>query len=130
MSEEKSSKKQKKHYLDNAELEAEIIACMESKIVSEKLGKMFKLIVDNQARSFFWANPDDGEDCKANALMDLCLNFWKYKPGQGQAFAFCSQIAYFGIAGEKRILYPKKYEGTVSLTCIDDNGNNYDMYNL
>lgn len=136
MNDKSSNKKNKKYYLDNNELRDEILRCKESRIASERLGKMFKLIVDNQARSFFWVNPDDGEDCKANALMDLCANFWKFEPvnkktGESfSAFAFCSQIAYFGIAGAKRILYPKKYDGTVSLTCVDDSGNNYDMYNL
>jgi hypothetical protein len=91
---------------------------------------MFQLIVDNVSRSFYWANPDDGEDCKANAVFELCKNFWKYDPENGNAFAFCSQIAYFGIAGTWRILKPKKYEGTISLTCLDVNNNNFDIYSI
>ena len=31
----------KKYYLDNDELKSEILKCKESKVVSEKLGKMF-----------------------------------------------------------------------------------------
>lgn len=124
----KSSKK--KYYMDNQELTEEILKCKESKVVSDKLGRMFLNIVDNVARSFYWENPDDGDDCKANAVFDLCKNFWKYEPSNGNAFAFCTQIAYFGIAGGRRILYPKKYEGTVSITCLDDNGKKFDMYNL
>lgn len=120
----------KKYYLDNEELKAEIIRCKETKVASEKLGQMFMMIVDNVARSFYWANPDDGEDCKCNALFEMCKNFWKYEPENGNAFAYCSQMAYFGLAGAWRILYPKKYDGTISMTCLDSNGNNYDMYNL
>ena len=108
-----------------------MLNCKESKVVSDKLARMFQLIVDNVARSFYWANPDDGEDCKANAVFELCKNFWKYDPENGNAFAFCSQIAYFGIAGTWRILKPKKYDGTISLTCFDVNSNNnFDMYNI
>ena len=120
----------KKNYLDNEELKAEMLKCKDSKIVSDKLARMFQLIVDNVSRSFYWANPDDGEDCKANAVFELCKNFWKYDPENGNAFAFCSQIAYFGIAGTWRILKPKKYEGTISLTCLDVNNNNFDIYSI
>jgi hypothetical protein len=125
-----SKSSSKKYYLDNNELKTEILKCKESKVASEKLGQMFYKIVENVSRSFYWENKDDGDDCKANALYDLCKNFWKYEPETGNAFAFCTQIAYFGIAGGKRILYPKKYEGTISLTCVDDNGNNFEMYNI
>ena len=120
----------KKNYLDNEELKAEMLNCKESKVVSDKLARMFQLIVDNVARSFYWANPDDGEDCKANAVYELCKNFWKYDPENGNAFAFCSQIAYLGIAGTWRILKPKKYDGTISLTCVDVKNNNFDMYKI
>ena len=92
-------------------------------------------IVENIARSFYWSNPDDGMDCKANAVLDLCSNFWKYEPidlngKNNSAFAFCSQIAYFGIAGAHRILHPKKYNGTISLSCLDENGRPFELYNI
>lgn len=108
---------------------------MRKPVVSDRLAKMFQLIVDNIARSFYWSNPDDGEDCKANAVLDLCSCFWKYEPvdvnGRSySAFAFCSQIAYFGIAGAHRILHPKKYNGTISLSCLDENGRPFELYNL
>lgn len=124
------AKKRNKQYLNNEDLKEEIIRCKDSKIVSEKLGKMFQQLVDNVARSFYWENPEDGLDCKSNALLDLCSNFWKYNPENGQAFAFCTQIAYFGIAGAHRILHPKKYDGTISLTCLDSNGKSFDMYGI
>lgn len=128
-------KEKKKKYLNNEDLREEILKCKESKIVSDKLGKMFQLLVENVARSFYWENPDDGLDCKANAVFDLCSNFWKYeqftKDGrENNAFSFCTQIAYFGIAGAHRILHPKKYAGTISLTCLDDNGKSFDIYNI
>lgn len=112
-----------------------LIQQMEKPAASDKLGRMFQLIVDNVSRSFFWANPDDGLDCKANALFDLCSGFWKYEPVDANgkpnnAFAFCTQIAYFGIAGAHRILHPKKYNGTVSISCLDDNGKSFDFYSI
>ena len=108
---------------------------MRKPIVSDKLAKMFQLIVDNIARSFYWSDPEDGNDCKANAILDLCSSFWKYEPvdlngRNNSAFAFCSQIAYFGIAGAYRILYPKKYNGTISISCLDENGKPFDLYNI
>lgn len=108
---------------------------MRKPVVSDKLAKMFQLIVENIARSFYWSNPDDGDDCKANAVLDLCSCFWKYEPVDVNgrtysAFAFCSQIAYFGIAGAHRILHPKKYNGTISISCLDENGKPFDLYNL
>ena len=108
---------------------------MAKPIVSDRLANMFQLIVENIARSFYWANPDDGEDCKANAILDLCSCFWKYEPVDVNgrpysAFAFCSQIAYFGIAGAHRILHPKKYNGTISISCLDENGKPFELYNL
>ena len=108
---------------------------MRKPVVSDKLAKMFQLIVENIARSFYWSNPDDGEDCKANAILDLCSCFWKYEPVDVNgrpysAFAFCSQIAYFGIAGAHRILHPKKYNGTISLSCLDENGKPFELYNI
>ena len=124
------AKKGSNNYLNNEDLKKEILKCKESKIPSEKLGKMFQLLVENVARSFYWENPDDGKDCKSNALLDLCSNFWKYNPDNGNAFAFCTQIAYFGIAGAHRILHPKKYDGTISLTCLDSNGKSFDMYGI
>lgn len=131
-----TKKSKKNYYLNNDELREEILKCKKSKIASDKLGKMFQLIVENVARNFFWPDPDDGLDCKANALFDLCNGFWKYekyntKTGmENSAFAFCTQIAFFGIAGANRILHPKKYEGTISLTCISDNGKNFDIYTI
>ena len=122
--------KRTNNYLNNETLKAEILKCKDSKIASDELGRMFQLLVDNVARSFYWENPDDGQDCKANALLDLCSNFWKYNPENGNAFAFCTQIAYFGIAGAHRILHPKKYDGTISLTCLDSSGKSFEMYNL
>lgn len=112
-----------------------IIKQMAKPIASDKLGKMFQLIVDNVSRSFFWANPDDGLDCRANALLDLCAGFWKFEPVDtngkpNNAFAFCTQIAYFGIAGAHRILHPKKYSGTVSISCLDDNGKSFEFYSI
>lgn len=108
---------------------------MRKPVVSDKLAKMFQLIVENIARSFYWSDPEDGNDCKANAVLDLCSNFWKYEPidlngRNNSAFAFCSQIAYFGIAGAHRILHPKKYNGTISISCLDENGKPFDLYNL
>ena len=108
---------------------------MRKPVVSDKLAKMFQLMVENISRSFYWSNPDDGLDCKANAVLDLCSNFWKYEPidlngRSNSAFAFCSQIAYFGIAGAHRILHPKKYNGTISISCLDENGKPFDLYNL
>ena len=93
------------------------------------------IIVENISRSFYWSNPDDGLDCKANAVLDLCSCFWKYEPVDVNgrpysAFAFCSQIAYFGIAGAHRILHPKKYNGTISISCLDENGKPFDLYNI
>ena len=38
---------------------------MAKPVVSDKLAKMFQLIVENIARSFYWSNPDDGEDCNS-----------------------------------------------------------------
>ena len=103
--------------------------------ISDRLAKMFQLIVENIARSFYWSNPDDGMDCKANAILDLCSNFWKYEPidlngKNNSAFAFCSHIAYFGIAGAHRILHPKKYNGTISISCLDENGKPFELYNI
>lgn len=108
---------------------------MRKPVVSDRLAKMFQLMVENISRSFYWSNPDDGLDCKANAVLDLCSNFWKYEPidlngRSNSAFAFCSQIAYFGIAGAHRILHPKKYNGTISISCLDENGKTFDLYNL
>ena len=108
---------------------------MEKPVASDKLAKMFQLIVENVSRSFYWANPDDGFDCKANAILDLCSNFWKFEPVDSKgksynAFAFCTQIAYFGIAGAHRILHPKKYMGTISMSCLDENGKTFDLYNI
>ena len=108
---------------------------MRKPVVSDKLAKMFQLIVENIARSFYWSDPEDGQDCKANAVLDLCSNFWKYEPidlngRNNSAFAFCSQIAYFGIAGAHRILHPKKYNGTISISCLDENGKPFDLYNI
>ena len=123
-------KENKKKYLNNEVLKKEILKCKKSKVASEELGKMFQLLVENVSKSFYWENPDDGLDCKANALLDLCSNFWKYNPEHGNAFAFCTQIAYFGIAGAHRILHPKKYDGTISLTYMDENGKNFEMYNI
>jgi hypothetical protein len=108
---------------------------MRKPVVSDKLAKMFQLIVENISRSFYWSNPDAGLDCKANAVLDLCSCFWKYEPVDVNgrpysAFAFCSQIAYFGIAGAHRILHPKKYNGTISISCLDENGKPFDLYNI
>lgn len=108
---------------------------MAKPVVSDNLARMFQLIVNNVAKSFYWANPDDGDDCKSNALLDLCSNFWKFEPVDMNgrlynAFAFCTQIAYFGIAGAHRILHPKKYSGTISMSFLDSNNKSSDLYNI
>ena len=40
-----TKEKKKKYYLNEEDLKEEILRCKESKIVSEKLGKMFQLLV-------------------------------------------------------------------------------------
>ena len=112
-----------KNYINNDELTEELIKSKQLGKVTDKLSKMFIDLANHQADALHYENPDDKKDCIANALFDLCNNYWKYDPEKGNAFSLMSNICYFGLCGAWRMLYPKKTKGTIRLTFIDDNGN-------
>ena len=92
--------------LFSEDLKSEIIKCKESKVVSDKLMRMFQQIVESVSKHYHWANSNEYEICKSNVISELCENFWKYDPydpKNGNAVAFCSQIVFFGFAGACRI---------------------------
>jgi len=84
----------KKHYVRNKDLLPEIIDCREKGIVSDKLGRMLLLIVENYARKYNWANYTFRDDMKGHAMVHLSNAALKFDPARSNnPFAYYTQVA-------------------------------------
>lgn len=117
-------------YIDKDELSEEVINCQKTGVVSDKLAKMFMLLVSRVNRINRFTHPDEYKDYEQYALLSLLLMYKSYDPTKGSAFAFFTQQAIFGIAGGYKKMHLPKYNGTVRLSYNDDNNNNKDMFNF
>lgn len=64
-----------KHYIKKDEFRAELIKSKEKGRMTEKLGSMFIILVDNIQKSFTYKNDADREDCKSEVLETLTRNW-------------------------------------------------------
>ena len=82
-----------KHYVRNKDLLPEIIDCREKGVVSDKLGRMLLLIVDNYARKWNWVNYTFRDDMKGHALVHLSNAALKFDPARSNnPFAYYTQV--------------------------------------
>lgn len=96
------------HYVKNADLLKEIIACKAEKKLSPKAVEMFILIATESNKKLKYKDPMDREDCISAALEDL-IKYWdRFNPEKStNAFAFYSQIVKHGFAkGWKKLHNP------------------------
>lgn len=84
----------KKHYVRNKDLLPEIIDCRERGVVSDKLGRMLLLIVENYARKYNWVNYTFRDDMKGHAMVHLSNAALKFDPARSNnPFAYYTQVA-------------------------------------
>ena len=84
--------KKPKKYLTNKNLMAEVIACKETGIMSDKLAKMFMMLVEKYGRKSNFYGYTYNEDMQAYALMELVKRWQGFDPERSNnPFAFYTQ---------------------------------------
>jgi hypothetical protein len=82
-----------KHYVRNKDLLPEIIKCKEKGEISNELGRMLLLIVNNYARKGNWANYTYRDDMKGHAMVHLTNAALKFDPSRSNnPFAYYTQV--------------------------------------
>ncbi len=88
----------KKHYVDNQELEKELVDWIETGEMSERLGNMFIKIAEGLSynRKFINYTSNWKDEMVSKAVLHLCSYADNYNPDhpKSNAFAYCTQIAY------------------------------------
>jgi hypothetical protein len=107
--------KKKKDYLNNKDLYDEIVKSKEQDKLTPTAEKMLMLLAERAITKMKYVDQDDKKDCLAFAILDL-LKYWRgFNPKYKNAFAYFTEIAKKGYAKGWNKLYPKKYEGTISI---------------
>lgn len=121
----------KKKYINNKDLNDEIVKSLEQDKLTHHAEKMLMLLAKEANRKLTYVKVEDKEDCISHARLDL-LKYWRgYKPQYKNAFAYYTTIATKGYAKAWNKLYPKKYHGTVSLNFGHDGEDNQEgVYSL
>jgi hypothetical protein len=82
-----------KHYVRNKDLLPEIIRCKEKGVVSNELGRMLLLIVNNYAKKGNWSNYTYRDDMKGHAMVHLSNAALKFDPARSNnPFAYYTQV--------------------------------------
>jgi hypothetical protein len=86
------------NYLSGEALRNEIAFSKNLGHVTNKLAKMFQLMIDRMSLKFSYKDPKDREDCKSEAMLRLLLYYHNYTPEKSKnAFAYMSQIIKNGM---------------------------------
>lgn len=105
-------------YLRNADLLEQIRISKHRGAPTDELVGMFILLCDRAIKRLRYADPQDEEDCKSAALMDLIKYYHNFDENRGtNAFAYCTQIFKNGAAKGFKQLYDPNMK-TVSLTAL------------
>jgi hypothetical protein len=111
----KPKAKRKKEYLNNKDLYDEIVKSKDQDKLTSTAEKMLMLLAERAITKMKYVSLDDKKDCLAFAMLDL-LKYWRgFNPKYKNAFAYFTEIAKKGYAKGWNKLYPKKYNGTVSI---------------
>jgi hypothetical protein len=111
----KAKAKRKKEYLNNKDLYDEIVKSKDQDKLTPTAEKMLMLLAERAITKMKYVSLDDKKDCLAFAMLDL-LKYWRgFNPKYKNAFAYFTEIAKKGYAKGWNKLYPKKYDGTVSI---------------
>ena len=94
-------------YVKNRELREELIKSKEQDELTPEAIRMFMLIAERFGQRLVYADPEDGKDCMAFAIMD-CYQYWRgYNPIYPNAFAYITQIVKNGYGKGYRKIYGK-----------------------
>ena len=119
--------KRVKEYLNNKDLYDEIVKSKELDRLTPTAEKMLILLAERAITKMKYVNSDDKHDCLSFAILDL-LKYWRsFNPKYKNAFAYFTEIAKKGYAKGWNKLYPKKYEGTVSINGSSDSEGIYSI---
>ena len=89
----KKNNKEKSYYVTNKDLLPEIIKCKKEGKISEKLGHMLLLIVNNYVRKVNFSSYTYRDDMKGHALLHLTNAALKFNPERSNnPFAYYTQI--------------------------------------
>jgi hypothetical protein len=122
-----SKTKRTKEYLNNKDLYDEIVKSKDLDRLTPTAEKMLILLAERAITKMKYVNSDDKNDCLSFAILDL-LKYWRsFNPKYKNAFAYFTEIAKKGYAKGWNKLYPKKYDGTVS---IDGSADSEGIYSI
>lgn len=106
----KRKKRGDKHYVNNKEFTAEIIACKKTGELSKFAIECFIALANRAVNKMYYQDPRDREDCIQSALLD-CLRYWKgFDPAKSQnpnAFAYFTTVCKHGYAKEWKKIHKK-----------------------
>lgn len=98
-------------YLDPNVYHEELVKCIKTGKLSEKMIEMFKLHAYNVTRRFYIPNKDDKDDAVGNCLRDFCL-YWK-----NFAIENCLQLKFSSefMIGDKFIIHIRNFGDIVCI---------------
>lgn len=101
--------------IKNKQLYAELVISKEQDKLTHNAEQMLILLANRASLKLTYKNEQDRQDCISCAHLDL-LKYWRnFNPKYPNAFAYFTEISKKGFAKGWNKLYPKKYEGTLSL---------------
>lgn len=107
-------------YVNNKELHMEIIYCQERGQYSNKLYKMFKLMIDKISYKFNYKWEEWRQDCKAYAHEQMYRTYRNYNPDKtNNPFAYFTQVIKAAFVFQYNRLIQRSDTGLYQLKTIN-----------
>jgi DNA-directed RNA polymerase specialized sigma subunit len=105
-----------KYHINQKEFFNEIVKSKEKESLTPRALEMFMVLTDKLSNALSYKNPDDKDDCKAFAMMDLILYWNRFNPEKStNAFAYFTQICKNGMAKGWNQLYRQVDMGKIAI---------------
>lgn len=115
---------QKKDYVNNAALLRELNISREQDKLTDNAVQMFMIMTERLAKNKTWPYPEEKEDCKQSAMLDVCLYWRSFDPSKSEnpnPFAYFTSLIANGITKGWHKLHPKAKKGEPMITVSIDN---------
>lgn len=67
-----------KHYLNDTEMEYQVILSKGRGRITKELYGMFDLLCNNIIKKFYYQDYELLKDCRGDAFLHMCLTYWRY----------------------------------------------------
>lgn len=114
-----------KYHINQKEFLNEIVKSLDNEKLTPRALEMFTVLTDKLSNALSYKNPDDKDDCKSFAMLDLLLYWNRFNPEKSSnAFAYFTQIAKNGMSKGFNIIHRQVDKGSVP---IDKENGVYNM---